>query len=209
MFEKGRSNACSVCARIARQPQQRAMMQVRPGTPMLLGVVLLVAAGCSSDVGGSDATLAKMDGWHEERAGAPFALLEIAYGAEAARTMWDENVTADLPVREGKPREPGIYGDFRSVDFAEQVVALFSSGQSGSCPSWVRGIETDHDGTVAVTLAEDAPGSDCTADYNPYRVLIVIDRDDVPTADALSTAHGVVDGNEALEIVIGEYPLTL
>lgn len=155
--------------------------QMIRGVAVLLGAVVLLA-GCSSagseeiidpvaptyapdPTDGAVVTLAKVDGWRADFAVAvdsSFGVLEVAYDADSARALWDENVADDLPVRTGEPREPGVYGDVGSVDFDEQVVALFSSGQSGSCPTWVQGVETAADGTVALTTARDVGA--CTDD---------------------------------------------
>src|SRR5699024_12182889 len=105
------------------------------------------------------------------------------------------------------PLEQGVYGDLADVDLDRQVVGLVSTGQSGSCPGWVDGVQR-RDGTVDVTLAEDLLGGDgCNDDYNAYRVVIAIDRADVPPRDALTGDPGRVDGREVLEVAVGEYPL--
>lgn len=189
-------------------------MRAAPRTLPVLGAVLLLAAGCSSGSGsaGSDGTLAKIDGWREgmthEDVG--FAALELAYDSAAARALWDENVPDDLPRLEGDPLEAGVYGDLDDIDFAEQVVGLYSSGQSGSCPGWVDDIETGDDGTVALTRAQDLQGGDgCTDDYNAFRVVLAIDRADVPAQDALGSARGTVaDGPVVLDLTLAEYPST-
>lgn len=176
----------------------------------VLGAVLALAAGCSSGTGsvGADGTLAKLDGWRDGMThdDVGFAVLELAYDDATARTLWDENVPDGLPQAEGNPLGAGVYGDLADVDFTEQVVGLYSSGQSGSCPAWVGDVTTDSDGVVTVTRAEDLQGGDgCTDDYNPFRVVIVIDRADVPSQDALGSARGTVDGNDVLGLDLAEY----
>lgn len=174
---------------------------------VLAGTVLLVA-GCSG-WGGSDRTLAKVEGW---RGGIdvfePEAILEIAYDAETAQTLWDENVGRGLPDLEGKPRNPGIYGELDDVDFDDEVVGLFSDGESSSCPGWVDRVG-EVDGDVDILRVEDMGGGDgCLSDHGAYRVVIVIDRDDVPDADALSTARVRFDGREVPDGVVREYLTT-
>jgi len=122
--------------------------------------------------------------------------------------MWDENVDDDRAASSGAPVEPGVYGDLDDVDLSRQVVGLYSSGQSGSCPGWLRSVRTDDEGTVVITTTQDLQGGDgCTDDYRAYRVLVAIDRADVPSADAVEAARVVVDGNERLSTLVGTYPL--
>lgn len=138
-----------------------------------------------------------------------FSVLEVAYDTQAAQQMWEQNVPADLPERSGSPSDPGRYGDLTGVDFDQQAVALWSSGQSGSCPGWASDIAL-HDGDVVVTEDDDSgPGGACTADYNAYRVLVVVDRSDLPTPEAVTTTRiRIADTDIGFRILLAAYPLS-
>ncbi|SRR5690625_3392463 len=167
---------------------------------LTLAAATILLAGCSAgSVGGSVETLAKLDGWRDGPGyEGPFAVLEIAYDDDTAAMLWEDNVGAGQAAHDG----------LAEVDLSRQIVALYSSGESGSCPESVHDIELD-DGTVDIMLTVDTGGGDaCSGDYNPYRVVIAIDRADVPTRDELAGTEGTVDGNPALEVVVGEYPVT-
>lgn len=178
-------------------------------TTIILLTGLLLLSGCSwPTLSPSVETLAKVEGWRPGLEEDAFAVLEIAYDDDAARALWEENVPADLPRREGTPLDAGVFGELGDVDFAEQVVALYSSGQSGSCPGWVRDVDHDGAGTVDVTRAEDMRGGDgCTDDYNAFRVVVALDREDVPDRADLPGVTGTVDGLAVLTLVVGEYPV--
>ena len=169
------------------------------GRATLLGVVLLLAGCSAGQLAGSVETLAKLDGWRDGPGyEGPFAVLEIAYDDGTAAMLWEDNVGAGQAARDG----------LGEVDLSRQVVALYSSGGSGSCPESVHDVDFD-EVSVDITLAVDMGGGNgCTDDYNPYRVVIVIDRADVPTRDELAGTEGTVDGNPALEVLVGEYPVT-
>ncbi|MHA3948765.1 hypothetical protein [Cellulomonas bogoriensis] len=146
-----------------------------------------------------------MDDWHPDTPQEAFARLEVAYDEQAARQMWDGNVDPALPVREGNPLEPGVYGDLGDVDLQTQVLALYSAGQSGSCPQWPVSVTTS-DGVVQVEVTEDLQGGDgCTDDYNPYRALVVVDRDEVPPVDEIDDAQGNLAGGSGLSVELGVY----
>lgn len=183
------------------------MRGTRETITLLVG--LLLVTGCSwPALAPSAETLAKVEGWRPSLQEDAFAVLEIAYDDAAARAMWEDNVPAGLPERDGNPLEAGVYGDLADVDFTQQVVVLYSSGQSGSCPGWVEAVDHRDDGTVDVTRAEDLRGGEgCTDDYNPFRVVVVVDHDDVPAQADLPDVTGTVDGREVLTLVVGEYPV--
>lgn len=142
-------------------------------------------------------TLAKASGWREaltEEHGGAFAVLEVAYDREAAEAAWRDNVPDDLEPRDDElPAAPGVYGDLDRIDFDRQVVVVWSSGESGSCPGWLGSIDSA-DGTIHVE--RDATGEECMGDYNPYRLVLAVDRDRLPSADELpaSRLEGVPDG---------------
>lgn len=159
----------------------------------LLVPVLLALAGCAV-LGGpaAERTLAKVDGRRDGASdGGTFATLELAFDAATAERLWADNVPAGLAAADGVPGGTGVYGDLADVDLATSVVALWSSGQSGSCPEWVREVRMV-DGVVTVDRAQD--GDVCTADYNPYRLVLVLDRRDVPPVEDLPAAMTVGEG---------------
>lgn len=168
------------------------------GRATVLGVVLLLAGCSAGPLGGSVETLAKLDGWGDGPGyDGPFAVLEIAYDDGTAAMLWEDNFGAGQAAGDG----------LAQVDLSRQVVALYSSGESGSCPESVHDVGFNG-GTVDITRAVDTGGGDgCTDDYNPYRVIIAIDRADVPTRDELAGTEGTVDGNPALKVLVGEYPV--
>lgn len=167
---------------------------------LTLAAATILLAGCSAGpLGGSVETLAKLDGWRDGPGyEGPFAVLEIAYDDGTAAMLWEDNVGAGQAARDG----------LAEVDLSRQVVALYSSGESGSCLESVHDVDLD-DGTVDIMLTVDTGGGDaCSGDYNPYRVVIAIERADVPTRDELAGTEGTVGGNPALEVLVGEYPVT-
>lgn len=143
---------------------------------------LLAAAGCGADAGGATAVvLARADAWREgafEAAGRPYVLIEIAADRARAERAWNENVPATLPPADGDPDEPGVYGTLDDVDFERQAVVVYSSGTSGTCPAWVRDIETTN-GRVEITLDASAERA-CTDDHHPYRLVLAVERDALP-----------------------------
>jgi hypothetical protein len=173
--------------------------------------VLTVAAGtgCGGPTADGVTTLAKADGWRsalasDEVLGGYHALAEIAYDEATARTAWQDAVPDGAPERSGEPREPGVYGDLDDVDFAGQVVVVYSSGQSGACPGWLADISVE-DGTVQLAEGRHMPGNGCSDDYNPYRLVLAVDRDRVPAEDDLPTEDVFVDGRD-LAGLITAYP---
>jgi hypothetical protein len=178
-------------------------------------VLLVAVAGCGGQTADgvtpdgmtSDGvtTLAKADGWRsaiatDEVFGRYFVVVEIAYDEATARTAWEDAVPGDSPERSGEPREPGVYGDLDDVDFAEQVLVVYSSGQSGACPGWLADMSVQ-DGTVELAEDRHMPGNACTDDYNAYRLVLSVDRDRVPAEDDLPTEQVRVDGRDIAGLV--------
>lgn len=131
-------------------------------------------------IGEGLAPLAKASGWREDlgSVGTPFAVLEVAFDRATAERAWRDNVPDDLDTRrDDLPAEPGRYGDLDAVDFDRQALVVWSSGESGSCAEWVADIDTV-DGTVRVQRG--ATAQTCTSDYNPYRMVLAVDRDRLP-----------------------------
>ena len=136
--------------------------------------------------------LAKASDWRDDLGdvATPFAIIEVADDRESAERAWSDNVPDDLDARDDElPAEPGVYGDLETVDFDEQTVIVWSSGQSGSCPGWLSDISSD-DG--AVTVEVGATQQMCTDDYNPYRMVLAVDRDRLPPVEDLP--HEEIDG---------------
>lgn len=154
--------------------------------------------------------LAKAVGWRQNLGTGPppFAIVEIAYDEETANRVWEDNVPRGLRERSGDPERAGLYGDLDGVDFDTQVVVVWSSGESSSCPGWLAAIEVDAAGTVRVER-DDASGpfGACTDDYNPYRTILAVDRERLPSRDTLPTQDvaGVPDGPGAGGLVTA-YP---
>jgi hypothetical protein len=186
----------------------------------LLAVALLFCAGCSApvppepDPGGRASVspepdegvkvLAKADGWRAPL-GTFYGVVEIAYDEVAAKQAWAENVPADLVRRSGDPEQPGLYGDLADIDFAREALVVYSSGQSGTCPGWLTGIEVAGPGTVQITTTftsatfatvQGERVGDCTADYSPYRIVLSIDRDRLPPVSALPTTSVLFNGEQ-------------
>lgn len=114
-----------------------------------------------------------------------FAELAVAFDAEAGAQLWDAAVPDGLPQAEAVT-EPGRHGQLDDVDWDQQALVLWRSGESGSCPEALVDVATTDDGTVEVATDRDTgPGMVCQEDYNPYRMLLAIDRDRLPNADEL------------------------
>lgn len=122
--------------------------------------------------------LAKAEGWRSDAdmQEMPFAVREVAADADTAQQAWRENVPEDLGEVDSDVGEPGVYGALDDVDFDDQVVVVWHSGESGSCPTWLAGIDTV-DGSVTIERDQYSPDDACTDDYNPYRMVLAVDRD--------------------------------
>lgn len=155
---------------------------------MLLTLALLLAA-CGGGVGGSGegpvTALARADGWRSGiEASVGFLLLEVAHDEGTALRVWTDNVPSELPADEGDPpTASGAYRSLDDVDFARQVVVVVSSGGSSACPPWVRDIRIVGDRVEVHLAREDAQA--CTDDFQPYRLVLAVDRDRLPDLDAL------------------------
>lgn len=156
-----------------------------------LVVAALFLAACGGGVGSSGpddgpvTVLARADGWRSGiEASVGFLLLEVAYDEGTALRAWAENVPNELPADDGDPpATPGAYRSLDDVDFSRQAVVVVSSGGSSSCPPWVRDIRTVGD-RVEVELAREGAQA-CTDDFQPYRLVLAVDRDRLPGLDAL------------------------
>lgn len=170
-------------------------------------VLLLLLAACGADSGGdpddtppSDRilTLTKVDSWRTglaESLDTPFGVLEVAFDRPTAEQAWRENTPADLPDGTLPASEAGRYGDLDEVDFDTHAVVVWSSGQSGSCPSWVGSVHVDEDGALFITTTH-APADACTDDYNPYSQMLAVPRDRLPDQMQLPTSARIIDNVE-------------
>ncbi|MGY1856726.1 hypothetical protein [Modestobacter sp. SYSU DS0290] len=165
-------------------------------------------AACSAPAADGVATLVKADGWSPSLDRGDFGgyhtVLEIAHDEATAAAAWATVVPDDLPSAGGEPREPGRYGALEDVDFAEQVLVVLSGGQSGVCPGWLGDVSVA-DGEVNLEERRHVPGNGCTEEYAPYRLVLAVDRDSVPAADALPTERVLVDGRD-LPALVTSYP---
>lgn len=194
-------------ARPSAVPTSRAPARHRA---VLLVAVLTALPACGTGdpaVAGGVRTLAKVDGWRD---GQPFpaeafALFEVAADDDAARALWDAAVPDGLPARDGDPREVGLYGDLSDVDLDEQVLALWSSGESGSCPGWLAGVGTSADGAL-LSCDDDkhSPTGGCSDDDVAYRTVVAVDRSGLPDLADLAAVEATVDG---LRVRVGAFPL--
>jgi hypothetical protein len=157
--------------------------------------------------------LAKVEGWRAGLgdAGTPFGVLEIAFDRDTAELAWRENVPDGLPAVGEVPDGPGLFGDLDDIDFDRQVVVVWSSGESGSCPGWLGDVRTAPDGAVQVERRDitsmrqqtsDGMFMACTDDYRAYRMVLGVDRDKLPDISDLPTAGAT----GVLDIQITAYP---
>lgn len=163
----------------------RRQVRVGGAAALLLGALAACASMPGTDDDGSTITLARLEGHDVTEGRYTSDLLEIAYDEITAQRLWDEQVTGDLPETSGAPSEPGRYGDLSDVDLDTHVLALWSSGASGSCPTWLAGITTTDFGVRVELDGAGGNGDMCTADDNPYRQVIAIPRDAAPDRAAL------------------------
>ncbi len=150
------------------------------------------------DSDGPVRTLATADGWRAGLDHPGYELLEIAYDRETAERAFADNVPEGLPHGDGDPWRDGLHADLDTVDWDREVIAVWSGGRSGSCPSWVDDVDLDH-GTVLVRSASPSQGG-CTADFNAFRTVLAIDRDRLPPVEALPLPlnHGSPESGEAI-----------
>lgn len=148
------------------------------------------------DPDGPVTPLAKAQDWRDDLDPneVAFAVIEIAFDRETAERAWDDNVPDDLPEADPAEAGPGVYATLDDVDFDEQAVVVWSSGESGSCPGWLADIEANDDGTVRVERGEASAGA-CTEDFNPYRMVLAVDRDRLPDPEDLpAEVEGAPEG---------------
>lgn len=129
-------------------------------------------------------TLATVEGWRDGLEVERGALLEIAHDEASAQRLVEDNVPADLADGpEGEPWVDGRHGELADVDLGTHVIAVYTAGRSGSCPEWVADVTT---GAHGVQVGTEVPSRGaCTDDFNPYRTVVAVERDRLPTADEL------------------------
>ena len=164
-------------------------------------IVLLLLGGCSSD--GGVRPLAKIGQWRDASE-VSFVRMEVAFDRATAERAWHDNVPDDLPVRDGRPAEPGRYGDLDDIDFDSQALVVWSAGESGSCPAWLSDVLTDRRGTIADTTEDTGGflgGGGCSDAFSPYTMLLAVDRARLPEPGALPVELLEPDGTELGQLV--------
>ena len=162
-------------------------------------LLVIVAAACGEQDQATDVSdsaddssvtvLAKAEGWRDSLDETGGAVFEVAPDSDRAEQLWDENVPDDAEQVDD-PGEVGRHADLQEVNFDTQLVAVWSFGESGSCPEWVETVTRAEDGvTVETTRSDEQP---CTDDFHPYRMVLAIDRDLLPEPDTLPVP--LVDG---------------
>jgi hypothetical protein len=143
---------------------------------------VVLPATPSYDPDGPVRTLATVGGWRDGLAQREdvSGWLEVAYDAEAGERAFDENVPDGLGTSDADPSEDGRHAGLDTVDWDHEVVVVWSSGRSGSCPVWVADLRLEG-GTIAVETASPIAGG-CTDDWNPYRTVLAVDRALLPDA---------------------------
>jgi hypothetical protein len=188
---------------------------VRGAAIAALGVLAMAACGgleARTSIEPGIRVLAKADGWRADIADLNigyYAIVEVAYDESSAAQAWQAN-RPDAPVeRSGLPEQPGVYGDLAGVNFTAEAVVVFSSGQSGSCPGWLAGINADPSETVDLTTGEAMlDGNACTDDYDPYRLILAVDRELLPDPEQLPTTDVTIDGRTlGPDSIVTAYPL--
>lgn len=172
---------------------------------------LLVLPSCDArrpadTVEGAVVALAKAKGWRTEFTrdlNLPHPLLEIAFDGSTAARAWDENVPDDLKSHEEHSVEPGLYGSLDDVNFETHAVAVWTSGESGTCPETVVRILPRVDGRIDIHTY--ARGGVCSDDFSYYRMVLAVERSRLPVEDDLP-AEAHVDGDPVGRIVL--YPFT-
>lgn len=164
-------------------------------------------------------TLARVEEWRDGIMqpfghSGPSDLLEIAYDRQTAELAWRENVPADLPQRGGEPQDAGIYASLDEVNFDTHAVAVWSSGQSGECASWVHDVTMPSERTT-VSVTENPEHRSCLDEFNDYSLVLAVERSRLPKKsllpmdDALAfsmTLHPSVE--QRPDAVIDVYPAT-
>jgi hypothetical protein len=151
------------------------------------------------DEDGAVRTLATIGGWRADLDHPGHALLEIAHDRAAGERAFAENVPEGLePSGRDEVWEDGLHADLATVDWGREVVVVWSAGRSGSCPEWISDVVVE-DGSVRVAAASPSQGA-CTADYDPYRAVLAVERDRLPAAEdlPLPVNEGFPEGSEAV-----------
>ena len=187
--------------------------------PLVVMLLLLAGVGCGQgtpagqgDPEGTVEVLAKADGWRDglqEAADHTYAVIEIAREPDVAQRAWEDNVPAELPEAEGRAAAPGVHAALDSVDLTDRAVVVYSSGESGTCPTWVEDLDTV-EGRLEVRLGSAADeGQPCTDDFRPYRLVLAVDRDALPAPDDLPVEQVDVPSENLTDVAarVEAYPL--
>ncbi len=126
---------------------------------------------------------------------------------DLVQTVLADVAVEQLPRQDGEPLQTGRYADFEgSSDLAPgEVLVLWYSGQSGSCPSYLHGLRVTAEGDVDVQQSDRGRRA-CTDDYNPYRQLVVVSEEAVPAPSELPMTLEGEDGSRADDLVVDVYP---
>lgn len=174
---------------------------------VLAGVASLLLSGCGNSGSAVRSgppevrTIAREDGPPPPGrfAAEPFSQLRLVPddGIDAVLSEYEQ-----LPVRDGLPVERGVYGSAEDIQSSE-VLAVWYSGDSGSCPSFLRGLRVTTD-EADIDVAATG-GDECTADYNSYQQLVVLNRVDLPDLADLPVVIYGDEGNKADDVVVDVY----
>lgn len=144
-------------------------------------------AGCGAMGDDTVAVLADVEGWDPgleellaDEVWPENAVLEIAYDEAATEQLWALAVPVGDGTDEGR-------AEMEDLDLDREVLALWSSGQSGTCSESLRTVRLSGD-LVVLTVNLDGRSSGCHDDRRPYREVVVLDRAQVPTRKALEEA---------------------
>jgi hypothetical protein len=153
-------------------------------------------------------TIAKDDG-------VPPSGVVSAYGTvlvvpdDLVNTVLTEIGVEQLPRVDGEPLQTGRYADFTGADdlAADEVLVLWYSGQSGTCPSYLHRLRITALGDVDVDVeTDDADLRACSADYNPYRQLVVVPEDALPMSSDLPLTLEGEAGAIGDDLAVDIYP---
>ncbi len=67
------------------------------------------------------------------------------------------------------------------VDFDHEVLVVFDLSESGSCPFGpLKAVEVDEETAELQPVLDVLGGGECTTDESSHRIIVAIDRDDLP-----------------------------
>lgn len=195
---------------------QPSLSQLVAGTALLLGATLL--GGCSqagpgaglgappSPSPGELRTIAKDDAVPPAGVTPSFSTLLVVPDDLVDVVLIDVGVD-QLPRVDGAPLQTGTYADFTGVDDLGpgEVLALWYSGQSGTCPTFLTGLHVTAEGDVNVAEFDTGPGG-CDGDYNSYRQLVVLPDSATPAMSELPFTLVGEEGTNVDDLLVDVYP---